>query len=67
MEAIFDMCVWTSVERDRRKPFSLKVRDTIQEAGLLWGKYDVPHAKFSPLFLWRENTITFISINALRR
>ena len=68
MEAISDMRVKISVDKDRRKPFSLKVWDTIQGAGLLCGRYyDVPHAKFSPLFSRGENTKTSKFINTLRR
>ena len=52
-------------DRNRRKPFSLQGRDTIQGAGLLRRGCDASHAEISPDISRRKNTITSISINNL--
>ena len=49
-------------DRDRRKPLSLKGRDTIQGASLLHGGRDVSHAEILPSFRRGENLVTIHNI-----
>ena len=62
MGGIFDMRVWISGDRNRRKPLSLKGQDTIQGASLLHGGRDVSHAEILPSFRRGGNLVTLYKI-----